>query len=150
MAACAFAPALGPTSSPSSRASRRAIFSAATSFTVTTSSTFARSKFPGSKPAPIPWIPCNPGSPPESTALADGSTATILTPATFDSRQMNWVAIGEFVLAVLTTQMDGFRRLLGTVEMNSQQFGWALLPAFLLLVLWEAGKWVARQRTKST
>jgi len=77
-------------------------------------------------------------------------TASILTPSTFDSKQMNWTAVGEFVLAVLTTQMDAFRRLLGTTEINSQQFGWALLPAVLLLVLWEAGKWLARQRTMST
>jgi Ca2+-transporting ATPase len=77
-------------------------------------------------------------------------TASIITTSTFDSRQMNWAAVGEFVLAVLSTQMDAFRRLLGTVELNSQQFGWALLPAFLLLVLWEAGKWLARQRTKFT
>jgi hypothetical protein len=29
------------------------------------------------------------------------------------SKQMNWVALGEFVLAVSITQMDSFRRLLG-------------------------------------
>jgi Ca2+-transporting ATPase len=58
---------------------------------------------------------------------------------------MNWVALGEFVLAVLVTQMDGFRRLLGTAELNMKQFAWALLPAIALLVLWELGKFLARR-----
>ena len=61
-------------------------------------------------------------------------TDTILTTATFDSKQMNWAALGEFVLAVLTTQMDVFNRLLGTTEINLRQFGWALVPAVALLV----------------
>src|SRR4249919_2011154 len=70
---------------------------------------------------------------------------TALTTATFDSKQMNWAMLGEFVLAVLVTQMDVFHRLLGTTDINLQQFGWALLPAVALLVLWEAGKLVARR-----
>ena len=45
-------------------------------------------------------------------------TGTVLTTASFDSKQMNWVMLGEFVLAVLTTQMDAFRRLLGTTQIN--------------------------------
>ena len=72
-------------------------------------------------------------------------TASVLTTATFDSKQMNWVALGEFVLAVLTTQMDVLRRLLGTTEINLQQFAWALVPAVALLLLWEAGKFLARR-----
>ena len=32
------------------------------------------------KPAPMPWILCGPGGPPDSTALSSGSTATILRP----------------------------------------------------------------------
>jgi Ca2+-transporting ATPase len=58
---------------------------------------------------------------------------------------MNWVALGEFVLAVLVTQMDGFRRLLGIAELNMKQFAWALLPAIALLILWELGKFLARR-----
>jgi P-type Ca2+ transporter type 2C len=58
---------------------------------------------------------------------------------------MNWVALGEFVLAVLVTQMDGFRRLLGTTELDMRQFALALLPAIALLVLWELGKFLARR-----
>ena len=72
-------------------------------------------------------------------------TDTVFTTATFDSKQMNWAALGEFVLAVLATQMDVFHRLLGTTDINLQQFGWALLPAVALLILWEAGKLVARR-----
>ena len=72
-------------------------------------------------------------------------TATALTTATFDSKQMNWAMLGEFVLAVLVTQMDVFHRLLGTVDINLRQFGWALLTAVVLLILWEAGKLIARR-----
>ena len=72
-------------------------------------------------------------------------TATALTTATFDSKQMNWAILGEFIVAVLVTQMDVFHRLLGTVDINTQQFGWALVPAVLLLALWEIGKVVVRQ-----
>jgi Ca2+-transporting ATPase len=73
-------------------------------------------------------------------------TASALTPETFDSRQMNWVALAEVILTVLVTQMDVFRRLLGTTEINAQQFGWALLTPVGLLILWELGKWIARRR----
>jgi Ca2+-transporting ATPase len=73
-------------------------------------------------------------------------TATVLTTDTFDSKQMNWAVLGEFVLAVLVTQMDVFNRLLGTTEITLGQFGWALLPALVLLVLWELGKFAARRR----
>ncbi|MET7457466.1 HAD-IC family P-type ATPase [Streptomyces sp. NPDC005574] len=73
-------------------------------------------------------------------------TGSVLTPDTFDSRQMNWVALAQFVLAVLVTQMDGFRRILGTTRIDVRQFGWALLPALVLLALWELGKHLARRR----
>jgi Ca2+-transporting ATPase len=72
-------------------------------------------------------------------------TETALTPTTFDSKQMNWAMLGEFVLAVLVTQTDVFRRLLGTTELNLRQFGWALVPAVALLALWELGKYAARR-----
>jgi Ca2+-transporting ATPase len=72
---------------------------------------------------------------------------SIFTMSTFDSKQMNMAAAGEFVLAVLVTQMDLFHRLLGTVDIDAQQFGWALLPAFVLVLLWELGKLIARRRT---
>jgi len=75
-----------------------------------------------------------------------GERETVLSLRTFDSRQMNRAALGEFVLAVLTTQMDGFRRILGTVALNTHQFAWALVPPLALLILWEIGKLVARRR----
>jgi len=73
-------------------------------------------------------------------------TGTVLTTDTFDSKQMNWAVLAEFVLAVLVTQMDVFNRLLDTTEITLGQFGWALLPALALLVLWELGKLVTRRR----
>ncbi len=72
-------------------------------------------------------------------------TATALTVDTFNSKQMNYAMLGEFVLAVLVTQMDVFHRLLGTTDINLRQFGWALIPAVALLILWEAGKYIARR-----
>ncbi|MEU5597548.1 HAD-IC family P-type ATPase [Streptomyces sp. NPDC020298] len=71
-------------------------------------------------------------------------TDTVLTTASFDSKQMNRAMLVEFVLAVLVTQMDAFRRLLGTTELNLPQFAWTLVPALALLALWEIGKFLAR------
>ncbi|HEY6497420.1 MAG TPA: HAD-IC family P-type ATPase [Trebonia sp.] len=71
---------------------------------------------------------------------------TALTTATFDSKQMNRTMLGEFVLAVLVTQMDVFNRLLGTTQINLREFGWALVPAIALLIVWELGKYAARRR----
>ncbi len=71
-------------------------------------------------------------------------TESILRTATFDSRQMNRALIVEFALAVLTTQMDALRRLLDTTQLNVREFGWALVPALGLFVLWEGGKLLVR------
>jgi Ca2+-transporting ATPase len=73
-------------------------------------------------------------------------TGTVFTTATFDSKQLNRALLAEFVLAVLVTQMDVFQRLLDTTEIDLAQFGWALVPALALLLLWELGKLVARRR----
>jgi P-type Ca2+ transporter type 2C len=72
-------------------------------------------------------------------------TESVFTSSTFDSPRMNWVAFGEFVLAVATTQMDGFRHLLDTTDLNLQQWAWALIPTIALLLLWEIGKASARR-----
>jgi P-type Ca2+ transporter type 2C len=72
-------------------------------------------------------------------------TGTVLITASFDSKQMNWAMLGEFILAVLVTQMDVFNRLLGTTQINLPQFAWALVPAIALLALWELGKLIARR-----
>ncbi len=71
-------------------------------------------------------------------------TDSIFTTATFASKQMNRALIIEVVLAVLTTQMDALRRILGTVELTFPQFAWALIPPVALLILWEIGKLAAR------
>ncbi|MFI5609213.1 cation-translocating P-type ATPase [Amycolatopsis sp. NPDC051903] len=71
-------------------------------------------------------------------------TGTAFTTATFDSKQMNWAMLGEFVLAVLVIKMDVFNKLLGTTDLNLFQFFWALVPAVALFLLWEAGKLIAR------
>lgn len=72
-------------------------------------------------------------------------TGTALTTATFDSKQMNRAILGEFVLAVLVTQMDMFNRLPGTTQLTLRQFGWAPIPSLALLLLREPGKHVARR-----
>jgi len=72
-------------------------------------------------------------------------TATAIATETFDNRHLNWTALGEFVLAVLITQMDALRRLFGTVELTMRQWSLALVPAVLLFFLWELGKVVARR-----
>jgi Ca2+-transporting ATPase len=73
-------------------------------------------------------------------------TGTVLTVASFDSKQMNWAMAGEFVLAVLVTQMDALRHLLGTTALNMREWAWALVPAVALLALWELGKLIAGLR----
>ena len=81
---------------------------------------------------------------PRSQAGANSSAT-----ATFDSKQINWTILGEFVLAVLVTQSEVFNRLLGTTQINLREFAWALGPPVALLVLWELGKLIAR-RSAST
>lgn len=70
---------------------------------------------------------------------------SVLTTSPFDSKQMNWVALAQFLLAVAVTQLDGFRRILGTTAIDARQFGWALLAALALLLVWELGKLLARR-----
>jgi len=72
-------------------------------------------------------------------------TETVLRTDTFDSKQMNRAAAIEIALAVLVTQMDVFHRLLNTVDINTVQFLWAVVPAVGLLLLWEIGKLIARR-----
>jgi Ca2+-transporting ATPase len=72
-------------------------------------------------------------------------TGTILTADTFSSAKMNWIALAEIAGAFLITQSDFLRRLLGTTQLTTQQWGIALLTPLLLLVAWEAAKWIARR-----
>ena len=78
------------------------------------------------------------------------ATATVLTIDTFDSKQMNRAALIEIALAVLVTQMDVFNRLLNTVDINTVQFLWAVVPAVGLLLLWELGKLIVRQTDRAS
>jgi len=77
-------------------------------------------------------------------------TDSAISPTTFDSKQMNWVALGELALAVMTTQTDVMRRLLDTTEITMRQFSWALVPPVVLLLLWELGKVFVRRAAAST
>ena len=73
---CSAAPQEMPASTPSRRAARRAVSIASSSSTAMISSTSVGSSTGGTKPAPMPWILCGPGAPPDSTGDAAGSTAT--------------------------------------------------------------------------
>ena len=71
---------------------------------------------------------------------------TALKGEAFDNRTMNVTAAAEVVLAVLITQMDGFRRILDTTPLTGPQFLLALAAPVLLVAVWETGKLVARRR----
>jgi Ca2+-transporting ATPase len=73
-------------------------------------------------------------------------TDTIFTMDTFNSRKMNMIAAAEILGAILVTQWDFLRRILGTTELTAQQWGLGLLSALLLLGAWEAAKWIARRQ----
>jgi P-type Ca2+ transporter type 2C len=75
---------------------------------------------------------------------------SILARETFDNAKMNWTAAAEVAFAVLVTQTDVFNRLLDTTPLTSGQFGLALASALVLLVVWEAGKLIARGRGSSS
>jgi P-type Ca2+ transporter type 2C len=74
------------------------------------------------------------------------ATRSLLEAQTFDNRKMNWTALAELALAVMITQMDLFNRLLGTTPLSAPQFGLALASAVVLLLLWEAGKYIGRRQ----
>ena len=81
-----------------------------------------------------------------TAAECRSQTASVLTTDTFDSRQFNRAVVFELVLAVLITQLDALRRILGTEELQMRQFAWALLPPLGLLLLWELAKWIVRRQ----
>jgi Ca2+-transporting ATPase len=71
-------------------------------------------------------------------------TGSILTVATFNSRQMNWISLFEVVLLIFVVTFDLLNRWLGTTGMTETQWALALAPAAVLFVLWELGKLIAR------
>ncbi len=80
---------------------------------------------------------------------ARSETASAFSTDTFDNKSMNWTALIEVVLAILITQFDVLRRLLGTTELTTAQWSLALVPAVGLFLLWELGKVIARRGAKA-
>src|SRR5262249_43595977 len=78
MAATTAAPEEIPQRIPSSLIRRLAMANASSLETCTTSSMSLVSTMLGMNPAPIPWILCGPGAPPERTGDVVGSTAIAL------------------------------------------------------------------------
>jgi len=72
-------------------------------------------------------------------------TGSVVAVATFNSRQMNWIALFEVLLLILVVAFDLLNGWLGTKDMTWTQWGLALAPAGALLVLWELGKLIARR-----
>jgi hypothetical protein len=66
-----------------------------------------------------------------------------------NSSRTNVIALAEAVGALLITQADFPRRLLGTVRLTGGQWGLALFAAIVLLLGWEADKWIARRTTSA-
>ena len=85
-----------------------------------------------------------------SAFQARSVTASALTLETFDNSNLNRTALAELALAVLITQMDALRRVFETVELSTTQWVLSLVPALLLLFLWEIGKLIARRRAEIT
>ena len=67
----------------------------------------------------------------------------------FNSSKMNVIAVAEVAGAFLITQANFMNHLLGTAQLTAAQWGFAFLAAVVLLLGWEAGKWIARRRTRA-
>jgi P-type Ca2+ transporter type 2C len=78
---------------------------------------------------------------------ARSETESVFDPGIFNSSRMNLIAILEIAGAFLITQADFMQRLLGTTRLTGGQWGLSLLAAVVLLLCWEAGKWIARRKT---
>jgi P-type Ca2+ transporter type 2C len=80
---------------------------------------------------------------------ARSQTATAFDADIFNSSRMNVIAAAEVAGAFLITQADFMQRLLGTTRLTAAQWGFAFLAAVVLLLGWEAGKWIARRRSRA-
>ena len=80
---------------------------------------------------------------------ARSETGTAFDTDIFNSSRMNLIAVAEVAGAFLITQADFLRRLLGTVQLTAGQWGLAFLAAVVLLLGWEAGKWIARRTIRA-
>ena len=99
------------------------------------------------KASKSPEVPLRSSDASEVDAAVTSVTATAFTEETFDNRNLNWTAVAELVLAVLITQWEVLRRLFGTVELTLGQWALALVPAVVLVFIWELGKLIARRVT---
>ena len=79
---------------------------------------------------------------------ARSETGSVFCMDSFNSPRMNLIAVAEVAGAFLVTQADFLQRLLGTTRLTAGQWGLGLLMAFAVLVIWEAGKWIARRRAR--
>jgi len=80
---------------------------------------------------------------------ARSETGTAFDTDIFNSSRMNVIAVAEVAAAFLITQADFMNRLLGTTQLTAAQWGFAFLAAVVLLLGWEAGKWIARRRAQA-
>ena len=80
---------------------------------------------------------------------ARSETGTAFDTDIFNSSRMNVIAVAEVAAAFLITQADFMQRLLGTTQLTAAQWGFAFLAAVVLLLGWEAGKWIARRRAQA-
>jgi len=78
---------------------------------------------------------------------ARSETATAFDTGIFNSSKMNVIAVAEVAGAFLITQANFMNHLLGTAQLTAAQWGFAFLAAVVLLIGWEAGKWIARRKT---
>jgi P-type Ca2+ transporter type 2C len=80
---------------------------------------------------------------------ARSETATAFDTDIFNSSRMNVIAAAEVAGAFLITQADFMQRLLGTTRLTAAQWGFGFLAAVVLLLGWEAGKWIARRSARA-
>jgi Ca2+-transporting ATPase len=78
----------------------------------------------------------------ESRSMTD----TVFRVSTFDCKQINHIVVLEIVLAFLVTTFGVLQNVLGTGSLTFAQWMLTILPAVALLLLWEAGKLIARRR----
>ena len=74
-------------------------------------------------------------------------TDTTFQMSTFDNCTLNLVVLAEIFLAILMTRGGALSSLLGTSGLSGNQWLWALGPAALMFILWEAAKLLVRRRT---
>ena len=80
---------------------------------------------------------------------ARSETGTAFDTDIFNSSRMNLIAVAEVAAAFLITQADFMQRLPGTAQLTAAQWGFAFLAAVVLLLGWEAWKWIARRRAQA-